>query len=1012
MALPISVQIQSPTGGETVHEGTSLAITWFSNGASGQRVQYSLDGGNNFTAIVTGLDGSVRSYSWTIPKGLVPAGQASIAMIVQVTVKNTAGNSVSSASGPLTLQPAAPAPAPAPVINSVTPSSGSTNGGTQITISGANFQPGVTAKLGGTALAVSYVSSSQLTAVTPAEAAGAVNLRVVNPDTQFVVAQNVFTFSKQAAPAPVVSGVSPAGGPVAGGTPITISGANFQVGATAKLGGKALTVTYVSASKLTATTPSGTAGATSLLIMNPDGQSASGTFMYTGGVQSQSSGFLVYFASVGGLLPSEIADGNLLFAPGQTATLNYTCRIVVDGLDFPTEVDVGIGISGLDYSGTSKFNSCGGTSTTDCGAFDIQIITEYDTPVGVHRNSTFTLTTPLFSPVWTETYALPTFNVLPVGVGLGVSPKRVAVTAGETAQVSLVISRLACLRGINIVDLDPDPATHSIDPIELPPLGPAGDPFSAVAVSLLIHTVAASPSGDGTPQGKFVVKIGNDVDASGTVEIELDVTQPSTAVLRLVPKEADVYPGRPPAEFTVRAFRFFPDPSDGPVMLDPIQVSGRLPAPKVTAGAVMKTDTGDITPYTVEVTAPEGTSPGDYTFNATGSFRGQKLKTERATLHVLSPALKIKLVTPQPIHAVAGRPFNVEIEIPKLVPADATVHLTFAGQGLEPHDPVDIDGPVTNSYELSFTPEDGFSGTTTLTITGEITGIGTTDEVSAQVDVSGALPEIQLSFTTSVSSDIVGNGEASVFLITYKRLTFDGDFTLQVAPGSAPAPGPLVTELLEGQDRLALRVTPNGAAPGVYTFSVEAVPKSPTPNFKSNQIAPKLEVVGGPTIVVTGLSTHATGGLASSTSVRIVRAGVPDGSTLQGDLSGKLRLEGEVPLRPPAPSFDPEERLPGALSSRFSTSMVHFTPKKRAARKQSYTAFIDAPGVPEVRGDRFWVVVDAAPSNVVVPDDPPDPSPAPPPRPVRPVPMPPIKPIKPVVSPPRLGKGAVDPENP
>lgn len=56
-----SVQIVSPTAGEKLYVGTIYNIKWSSSGASTQRVQYSIDGGNNFNAIQTGL-GPIRSY--------------------------------------------------------------------------------------------------------------------------------------------------------------------------------------------------------------------------------------------------------------------------------------------------------------------------------------------------------------------------------------------------------------------------------------------------------------------------------------------------------------------------------------------------------------------------------------------------------------------------------------------------------------------------------------------------------------------------------------------------------------------------------------------------------------------------------------------------------------------------------------------------------------------------------------------------------------------------------------
>jgi len=78
------------------------------------------------------------------------------------------------------------------------------------------------------------------------------------------------------APPPTLSAVSPASGPTAGGTALPLTGTNFQVGATVTIGGGAATaVTITSATRITATTPSGRAGAAAVVVTNPDDQSAS-----------------------------------------------------------------------------------------------------------------------------------------------------------------------------------------------------------------------------------------------------------------------------------------------------------------------------------------------------------------------------------------------------------------------------------------------------------------------------------------------------------------------------------------------------------------------------------------------------------------------------------------------------------------------------------------------------------------------------------------------------------------
>lgn len=89
----------------------------------------------------------------------------------------------------------------------------------------------------------------------------------------------------EAAPAPTVTAVSPASGPLAGGTAITITGTGFAAGATVDLGGVAATgVAVVSATSITATTAARAPGAVVVTVTNADGQGGtlSGGFTYLG----------------------------------------------------------------------------------------------------------------------------------------------------------------------------------------------------------------------------------------------------------------------------------------------------------------------------------------------------------------------------------------------------------------------------------------------------------------------------------------------------------------------------------------------------------------------------------------------------------------------------------------------------------------------------------------------------------------------------------------------------------
>jgi hypothetical protein len=171
-----------------------------------------------------------------------------------------------------------------PAVISVSPGSGTTAGGTAVTIAGTGFVSGAAVTFGGTAASnVAVVSATQITATTPAHAVGAVTVTVTNPDTQSGSLANGYSYTSLTAP--TVGSVSPGSGPIAGGTGVTIGGSNFASGAAVTFGGTAATnVVVVSATQITATTPAHAAGAVTVTVTNADTQSGSlaNGFTYNG----------------------------------------------------------------------------------------------------------------------------------------------------------------------------------------------------------------------------------------------------------------------------------------------------------------------------------------------------------------------------------------------------------------------------------------------------------------------------------------------------------------------------------------------------------------------------------------------------------------------------------------------------------------------------------------------------------------------------------------------------------
>jgi hypothetical protein len=159
-----------------------------------------------------------------------------------------------------------------PTVTSITPKFGPTAGDTPVTITGNDFFPGSTVTFGGVpATDVTVVSPTEITADSPAHAAGTVDVRVGNPfGLSAISAADQFTY--EAPPTIAVNGITPLFGPSAGGTSVTITGTNFGPDSTVTFGPNASTnVTVNSSTQITAVTPPGVAGPVPVTVKDAGG---------------------------------------------------------------------------------------------------------------------------------------------------------------------------------------------------------------------------------------------------------------------------------------------------------------------------------------------------------------------------------------------------------------------------------------------------------------------------------------------------------------------------------------------------------------------------------------------------------------------------------------------------------------------------------------------------------------------------------------------------------------------
>lgn len=153
-------------------------------------------------------------------------------------------------------------------ITAVSPNVGSNLGGTQVTITGSEFNSGTQVFFGGVAASsITLLSDLQLRTTAPAHVNGIVDIEVRNTgQSAFLVGS--FTYE----PPPTVTSISRDLGIATGGTKLTIRGTGYLNGVTALFGGTAGTnVVFVSSNEFRINTPAHAPGFVDVLVRNPDG---------------------------------------------------------------------------------------------------------------------------------------------------------------------------------------------------------------------------------------------------------------------------------------------------------------------------------------------------------------------------------------------------------------------------------------------------------------------------------------------------------------------------------------------------------------------------------------------------------------------------------------------------------------------------------------------------------------------------------------------------------------------
>ncbi|WP_405361708.1 beta strand repeat-containing protein [Kitasatospora sp. NBC_00085] len=162
----------------------------------------------------------------------------------------------------------------APTLTGLVPSQGPVSGGTTVTLTGTNLTSTTGVVFGTTSAAFTVVSATQIAVTAPA-GTGTVQVTVTTAGGT----SNGLPYTYVAVP--TLTSVTPGQGPSAGGTTVTLAGANLSGATSVKFGGTAATsFTVVSASQITATAPPGSAGPVLVTVTTPGGTSNSVPYFY------------------------------------------------------------------------------------------------------------------------------------------------------------------------------------------------------------------------------------------------------------------------------------------------------------------------------------------------------------------------------------------------------------------------------------------------------------------------------------------------------------------------------------------------------------------------------------------------------------------------------------------------------------------------------------------------------------------------------------------------------------
>lgn len=800
-----------------------------------------------------------------------------------------------------------------PVISSISATQGPLGGGDVIAIIGTGLANATAVQFGASGSVIGSNTDTQITVTVPASVTpGTVQIGVT---TSGGSSQSGPSSAYTYLAVPTVGAISPTQGPAAGGTLVTINGTGFTSTASVSFGStSAATVTYVSATEISATSPGGASGTVDVRVETIGGTSATGVagrFAYvTAPVTAGSTLTVAANSSANIVTLSMTGDTPTSVSAGQSPTHG---TLTPAGLSFTYEPVAG-------YSGSDSFTytatNAGGTSSAATVSITVTAPTLVVSPAsGVlaagRVNSIYSqiFTASAGTPPYAFTVtagAVPTgLQLLPSGTLSGTPTAAVqasftvTVTDGNgaigTAAYTLAIAEQPPIANPVIATVVRGSVANPIT------LNLVGGPATFVTVDTGPTNGTATASGTAITYSPFAGHVGGDsftytaTNPSGTsapATVSITVTNP---VLVFSPSAGSL-----------------PDATTGTNYGQTLSVSGGT-APYTYAVS------GGSLPADIVLDAASGSlsgiavSPGNYAVSITATDASGATGSANYSLHVLPSAL---VLSPSSGTVLPAATFGVPYAYAGISASGGSGATVFSAIGLPSGLSVSAGGSITGtpasagSYSVDVTATDIAGATATATYA---LVVSASSGGFAFSPAGGALPEAMVG--EAYSQDISAAGGTAPLIYSLAGGTLPGGLVLNISNGDLN--GPLAANVAPGSYSFTIAVRDAAASTGSVTFTLVVQARAVTVANKDVIVPPG----GTPPNVY--LNAGATGGPFVDASLGVVSpASAGTAEIIRGELAqaGLVAPSGFYLRFTPNPGFSGRATVAYRLISALGTS--------------------------------------------------------------------------------------------